>query len=631
VKPVAGLVLGSRYRLVRLIAVGGMGEVWVAHDLALARDVAAKVLKEEYAGNEDFLERLRTEARNAAGLSHTNIAQLFDYGEQGGSGYLILELIVGEPMSDLLEREPILPLRRLLPILSQTARGLHAAHVGGVVHRDVKPGNILLEHGSTVKITDFGVSLGANQVPMTAAGMVMGTAQYLSPEQAIGKPATGASDIYALGIVAYEAIVGHRPFTGATAVDIAVAHVNEAVPPLPATVHVELAKLVMQMLEKDPVKRPRSAATLARLLDEIAESIADDPYGHLSASRSRHGQLGDAGAVTGRPDRSPLAATVHTTYSSRTALSAEEAAPAPLSRAARRARPDMPPSFPPQQRPMTRRELLGHGATGASVPSARSASAAAPSAPSAPAPSASSAQAPSGQSPHAASAPSAAPAAASPAAADAPSHAQPTPTPPRAAPLPGRTRAATPPPPPSVTPSAVASPAVPSVRSSPGVPSARSAPDGAPTRSAAPLRAAQAWQRTAAPAYSARAVAPPVPPPPSLTPPSLPPSSAQRPSTPVPPPPDEVSPREVRRFSTSTGLRPGNLSWPLLGLIAVGVIIVVTLIVNALGGGDARASASTESPGVVLVSAAALEDDKIALVEPSSDDEPHIPTTPKDE
>ena len=370
-KPVAGLVLGGRYRLVRLIAVGGMGEVWVAHDLALARDVAAKVLKEEYAGNEDFLERLRTEARNAAGLSHTNIAQLFDYGEQDGSGYLILELIVGEPMSDLLEREPILPLRRLLPILSQTARGLHAAHVGGVVHRDVKPGNILLEHGSTVKITDFGVSLGANQVPMTAAGMVMGTAQYLSPEQAIGKPATGASDIYALGIVAYEAIVGHRPFTGATAVDIAVAHVNEPVPPLPATVHVELAKLVMQMLEKDPVKRPRSAATLARLLDEIAESVDEDPFGHLSASRSRHGQRGDAS----KPERSHLAATVHTTYSSRTALSPEEP-PVPQSRSARRARTDMPPSFPPQQRPMTRRELHGHGATGTagSAPSARSAS-----------------------------------------------------------------------------------------------------------------------------------------------------------------------------------------------------------------------------------------------------------------
>ena len=606
-KPVAGLVLGGRYRLVRLIAVGGMGEVWVAHDLALARDVAAKVLKEEYAGNEDFLERLRTEARNAAGLSHTNIAQLFDYGEQGGSGYLILELIVGEPMSDLLEREPILPLRRLLPILSQTARGLHAAHVGGVVHRDVKPGNILLEHGSTVKITDFGVSLGANQVPMTAAGMVMGTAQYLSPEQAIGKPATGASDIYALGIVAYEAIVGHRPFTGATAVDIAVAHVNEAVPPLPATVHVDLAALVMQMLEKDPVKRPRSAATLARLLDELAESIDEDPYGHLSASRSsRHSQRTASPAT---PEPSRIAATVHTTYSTRTALSAEESAPVLASRSARRARADLPPSFPPQ-RPMTRRELHGRGVvgTGPSAPSAPSAAAPAPSAPSAAAPSAPSA---------------AAPAAPSATGGPAPGVPGPSASVSRDATLPARPSRAVPPPPAPAR--AVPSPAAPSVSSSPGVQSARSAHD-----TAAPLRAAEAWRpRTpsaAAPA-SFDPTLPPVPPPPSL-----PPVSTHRPQAPVPPPPAELSAHEVRRYSTSTGLRLGNLSWPLLGLVAVGVIIVIALIVKAAtGSGDADASAASIGLGTVLMSIATLEDDKIASVGPSSDDEPLIPTTPKDE
>ena len=606
-KPVAGLVLGGRYRLVRLIAVGGMGEVWVAHDLALARDVAAKVLKEEYAGNEDFLERLRTEARNAAGLSHTNIAQLFDYGEQGGSGYLILELIVGEPMSDLLEREPILPLRRLLPILSQTARGLHAAHVGGVVHRDVKPGNILLEHGSTVKITDFGVSLGANQVPMTAAGMVMGTAQYLSPEQAIGKPATGASDIYALGIVAYEAIVGHRPFTGATAVDIAVAHVNEAVPPLPATVHVDLAALVMQMLEKDPVKRPRSAATLARLLDELAESIDEDPYGHLSASRSsRHSQRTASPAT---PEPSRIAATVHTTYSTRTALSAEESAPVLASRSARRARADLPPSFPPQ-RPMTRRELHGRGVvgTGPSAPSAPSAAAPAPSAPSAAAPSAPLA---------------AAPAAPSATGVPAPGVPGPSASVSRDATLPARPSRAVPPPPAPAR--AVPSPAAPSVSSSPGVQSARSAHD-----TAAPLRAAEAWRpRTpsaAAPA-SFDPTLPPVPPPPSL-----PPVSTHRPQAPVPPPPAELSAHEVRRFSTSTGLRLGNLSWPLLGLVAVGVIIVIALIVKAAtGSGDADASAASIGLGTVLMSIATLEDDKIAYAGPSSDDEPLIPTTPKDE
>ncbi|QIK84762.1 serine/threonine-protein kinase [Sanguibacter sp. HDW7] len=344
-RPKAGLVLGNRYRLVRQIAVGGMGEVWVAHDQSLARDVAAKVLKEEYAGNEDFLERLRTEARNAAGLSHENIAQLFDYGEQDGSGYLILELVVGEPMSDLLEREPVLPLRRLLPILSQAARGLHAAHVGGVVHRDVKPGNILLEHGVTVKITDFGVSLGANQVPMTAAGMVMGTAQYLSPEQAIGRAATGASDIYALGIVAYESLVGHRPFTGATAVDIAVAHVNEAVPPLPATVHKGLGTLVMQMLEKDPEKRPRSAAALALRLDELGRLAELDPLGHLTERVARHGVSGSA-APSGASSGSATSTVSPSSASSGVPASAPPvSAPVPGG--------VMPPSFAPR----TRREL----------------------------------------------------------------------------------------------------------------------------------------------------------------------------------------------------------------------------------------------------------------------------------
>jgi serine/threonine-protein kinase len=277
-KPVRGLTLGNRYRLVRRIAVGGMGEVWVAADDALGREVAVKVLRTEYAGNEDFLNRLRTEARNSAALSHPNIAQMYDYGETNGSGYLVMELVVGEPMADLLEREPVLPPARLLPILAQTARALHAAHLSGVVHRDVKPGNILIDRSGTVKITDFGVSLAANQVPMTATGMVMGTAQYLSPEQAVGQAATGASDIYALGIVAYESILGNRPFTGSTPVDIAVAHVNEPVPPLPSSVDPELSELVMVMLAKDPLARPHPADALARVFEEIQARLAADPW-----------------------------------------------------------------------------------------------------------------------------------------------------------------------------------------------------------------------------------------------------------------------------------------------------------------------------------------------------------------
>lgn len=268
-KAEAGLALGGRYRLVRRIAVGGMGEVWVASDQSLGRDVAVKLLRAEYAGEDDFLNRLRVEARNSAVLSHNNIAQLYDYGEQNGSGYIVMELVAGLPLNDILERTPSLPTTRVLSILAQAARGLHAAHIAGVVHRDVKPGNILVQRNGEVKITDFGVSLAADQLTMTQTGMVMGTAQYLSPEQALGKPATALSDLYALGVVAYECVNGSRPFNGKTPVDIAVSQVNDPVPPLSKSIHPKLVSLIMRMLDKDPAKRPRNGILIA----EEAEAL----------------------------------------------------------------------------------------------------------------------------------------------------------------------------------------------------------------------------------------------------------------------------------------------------------------------------------------------------------------------
>uniref|UniRef100_UPI003B3A3B49 serine/threonine-protein kinase n=1 Tax=Pseudactinotalea sp. TaxID=1926260 RepID=UPI003B3A3B49 len=267
--PQVGLQLGDRYELMERIAVGGMGEVWQAADLHLDRKVAAKVLRAEFAGDNSFLARMRAEARNAAGLSHINVTAMYDYGEQEGAGYLIMELVEGEPMSDLLTRERTLAPGQLLPILAQTARGLHAAHVAGVVHRDVKPSNLLITGDGTVKITDFGIALGANQAPMTAAGMVMGTAQYLPPEQAMGKAAQGVGDIYALGVIAYEALVGRRPFTGSTQVDIAFAHVNQPVPAMPDKIDPRVRDVVMSMLDKDPERRPRSGASLGRILDAL--------------------------------------------------------------------------------------------------------------------------------------------------------------------------------------------------------------------------------------------------------------------------------------------------------------------------------------------------------------------------
>lgn len=269
----AGLLLGERYELTERLAIGGMGEVWVATDLNLRRHVAAKVLREEFAGDQHFLGRLRAEAVNSAALTHQNIAAMYDYGEQRGSGYLIMELVRGESLEELLRREHTLEAPQVLPVLAQTARALHAAHRAGVVHRDVKPSNILITPDGNVKITDFGISLGSNQAPMTAAGMVMGTAQYLPPEQAMGRAATGAGDIYALGVVAYEALVGKRPFTGTNQVDIAFAHVKQPVPPLPDSLDSRVREVVEQMLEKDPEARPRSAASLARTLEAIAASL----------------------------------------------------------------------------------------------------------------------------------------------------------------------------------------------------------------------------------------------------------------------------------------------------------------------------------------------------------------------
>ncbi|UNX54993.1 serine/threonine protein kinase [Georgenia sp. TF02-10] len=294
--PAPGLLLGGRYELTERIAVGGMGEVWQARDHRLGRTVAAKVLRAELAGDEHFLARLRAEARNTAGLRHPNLAMLLDHGEQDGSGYLVQELVRGETLADRLERERTLAPTVLLPLLVQACRGLHAAHAGGVVHRDVKPANLILTPDGGLKITDFGVSLGANQAPMTSAGMVMGTAQYLPPEQAMGRPATAAGDVYALGVVAYECLVGSRPFTGATQVDIAFAHVNTPLPALPATVPGPVREVVERMLAKDPAQRPASALACAQVLEGVLAGLGT---GGAAAAAGATSAAGRGAAVAG--------------------------------------------------------------------------------------------------------------------------------------------------------------------------------------------------------------------------------------------------------------------------------------------------------------------------------------------
>jgi serine/threonine protein kinase len=263
-RPVAGLTFGGRYELSSRVAIGGMGEVWEATDLVIGRPVAIKILKDEYLGDPGFLERFRAEARHAALVNHEGIANVYDYGEEDGSAFLVMELVPGEPLSSILEREHTLPPDRVLDIVSQTAMALQAAHAAGLVHRDIKPGNLLVTPDGRVKITDFGIARITDQVPLTATGQVMGTVQYLSPEQASGQPASPATDIYSLGIVAYEALAGQRPFTGESQVAIAMAQINEQPPDLPTRIPEPVRRLVMACIAKNPSDRPTTTALLAR-------------------------------------------------------------------------------------------------------------------------------------------------------------------------------------------------------------------------------------------------------------------------------------------------------------------------------------------------------------------------------
>jgi hypothetical protein len=268
--------LGDRYELHQLIAAGGMGQVWRAHDLALHRPVAVKVLRSEYTGDPTFVARFRAEAQHAASLSHPNIAAVFDYGEetaQDGTGetlaYLVMELVEGEPLSALVAREGALGTGTTLSLLRQAAFGLGEAHRAGMVHRDVKPGNILVRRDGSVKITDFGIAWSARSVALTRTGQVIGTPQYLSPEQAEGRAATPASDVYALGLIGYECLTGHPAFEGDNPVTIALKQVRQDPEPLPVAVPAEVRELIGCALRKDANARFPDGAAFVAAIDDV--------------------------------------------------------------------------------------------------------------------------------------------------------------------------------------------------------------------------------------------------------------------------------------------------------------------------------------------------------------------------
>ncbi|WP_231502721.1 serine/threonine-protein kinase [Blastococcus sp. URHD0036] len=268
--------IADRYELRTLLATGGMGQVWRGHDTLLGRDVAVKVLRSEYTGDPSFLARFRAEARHTAVLGHPNIATLYDYGEvPAGPGstehlaYLVMELVDGEALSQLLARGGPLDAARTADVLRQTAAGLGAAHAVGVVHRDVKPGNVLVRRDGTSKLTDFGIASSAASVPLTGTGQIIGTAYYLSPEQAQGAAATPASDVYALGLVGYEMLAGRRAFDGENSVQVALRHITDVPPPLPATVPAGLRDLIDRALVKDPARRIPDGNAFRDAVDDV--------------------------------------------------------------------------------------------------------------------------------------------------------------------------------------------------------------------------------------------------------------------------------------------------------------------------------------------------------------------------
>lgn len=281
-----GAMIADRYRLQRLIATGGMGQVWEGLDTRLDRRVAVKVLKAELSGDEDFLARFRFEARTTAQLNHPGIAGVFDYGEttdtEGQSiAYLVMELVHGEPLNAVLSRVGRLSLPHALDMLEQTGRALQAAHNAGVVHRDVKPGNILITPTGQVKITDFGIAKAVDASPVTRTGMVMGTAQYIAPEQALGQEATSASDVYSLGIVGYEVLSGRRPFLGDSVVTVAMKHVQETAAPLPNDLPAEVRELIGIAMSKDPSQRYANGGEFANAVSAVRSGRPAPPPGNV--------------------------------------------------------------------------------------------------------------------------------------------------------------------------------------------------------------------------------------------------------------------------------------------------------------------------------------------------------------
>jgi len=272
-----GELFDNRYRIERRIGTGGMADVFLARDETLGRRVAIKILAERYAQDDAFLERFRREATAAAGLSHPNIVSVYDRGQASGTSYIAMEYLNGPTLKDEITSRAPLPEAEVVNWATQALDALEFAHRQGVVHRDIKPHNMVLTDEGRLKVTDFGIARAANVAQMTEVGSIVGTAQYLSPEQARGLDVGPQSDLYSMGIVLYEMLTGELPFNGDSAVEIAMKQVSDPPPSIRKKnrlVSEGLEQVVMRALSKDPALRHRSARQMAEELRRVSRGGA---------------------------------------------------------------------------------------------------------------------------------------------------------------------------------------------------------------------------------------------------------------------------------------------------------------------------------------------------------------------
>src|SRR3954449_1555014 len=306
-----GTLFDGRYKILKKIGAGGMADVYCAEDQTLGRQVAIKILNDRHAGDEQFVERFRREAQNAAGLNHPNIVSIYDRGEAEGTYYIAMEFLDGRSLKELIVARGPSPIPVAIGYARQVLAALRFSHRNGIVHRDIKPHNVIVDAEGRIKVTDFGIARAGAASQMTEAGSIIGTAQYLSPEQARGAPVDQTSDLYSVGVLLYELLTGTVPFTGDTPVEIAMKHLSQ-IPEPPSVkrpeVPADLDAIVLRALAKDPADRYASAEEMDADLARIAKGMAIADETHEAATQVLAG-AGLMGAAPTTISRAPTMVT----------------------------------------------------------------------------------------------------------------------------------------------------------------------------------------------------------------------------------------------------------------------------------------------------------------------------------